>query len=189
MAATIDGRRTRNAAAVAGAPAREVYAACRRDPGATDPCGGVPMAEDSRSHPGEARKADARSASRAVTPMRSADRQHASRRVMLSFVRRRGLSLALVVLVVCAVSLAQGSISSTVAFGALRGPVGFSLATVTAVGYGVRWAVVAVMAALWLFGKKRPLFVLVIVVNVFSTLALLMHTAFLSSVLAGLSVG
>jgi hypothetical protein len=47
---------------------------------------------------------------------------------MIDFIRQRGVSLALVigVLALCGVTL--GSISYTLAFGALRGPLGMNLA-------------------------------------------------------------
>ncbi|GAB2585011.1 hypothetical protein GCM10027034_16780 [Ramlibacter solisilvae] len=106
---------------------------------------------------------------------------------MIDFVRRRGPSLALVVLVTGAAALAQSSIAYTFAFGALKAALGFDLSKLAELGYVGRWGLLTVMAVLWLLGKKRPLFLLAIIVNGFATLVLLLHTGFLTSVLAGLS--
>jgi len=106
---------------------------------------------------------------------------------MAEFVRERGLSLALVILVISAAALAQGSISYTFVFGELRGPLGLNLAPLADFGYSLRWGLAALMAASWLLKKKRLLFMLVIVVNALATLVLLLHTGILTSVLAGLS--
>lgn len=106
---------------------------------------------------------------------------------MSSFVRRRGLSLALVVLDMFVVSLAQGAISYTFLFGQLRGPLVLKLVSLSTLGYLMRWGFFAWMVALWLLKKKSLLFAVVIVANAFSTLILLLHTGFLISVLTGLS--
>src|SRR5215472_5676622 len=90
------------------------------------------------------------------------------------YVRGRGLSLALVILVMAGAALAQASISYTFAFGELRGPLGLDLAKLTELGYLARWSSLSLMAALWLLGKRRGLFLLMIAVNAFATLALLL---------------
>jgi uncharacterized membrane protein len=108
---------------------------------------------------------------------------------MLDFVSRRGGSLALVVLVMIADALAQNSISYTFAFGALGAPLKLDLTKLVTFGFVVRWGLLASMSVLWLVGKKRALFVLVLVVNTFATLVLLTHAGFLASVLAGVSRG
>lgn len=106
---------------------------------------------------------------------------------MADFVRRRGFSLALVVLVMMAIGLAQNSISYTFAFGALGIPLKLDLTALTTLGSLVRWGLVVSMAVLWLLRKKGALFALVIIVNGTATLTLLLHAGFLASVLAGLS--
>lgn len=106
---------------------------------------------------------------------------------MINFIRQRGLSLALVIAVMALSGVTQGSISYTFAFGALRAPLGMNLGALAELGYATRWILVAVMAALWLLEKKRALFLLMIAFNAMATLVLLLHTAFLISVLAGLS--
>ena len=105
---------------------------------------------------------------------------------MADFVRQRGFSLGLVVLVMAVVALVQSSITYTFAFGELRGPLGL-LTTLAKFIYFMRWSLVAVMAALWLLKKKRVLFVLVMIVNAVSTLVLLVDTGSLTSELTGLS--
>jgi hypothetical protein len=106
---------------------------------------------------------------------------------MSNFVHLRGHSLGLVVLVMIAVSLAQGSISYTFVFGDLRGWHALQLASLAMPGYLVRWGLVAWMAVLWLLMKKRLLFTAVIVANVFSTLLLFLHAGLLIAVLAGVT--
>jgi hypothetical protein len=106
---------------------------------------------------------------------------------MADFVHQRGVSLALVVVVMSVTAVTQGSISYTFAFGDLRGPVALNLAMLTHVAYFTRLVLVTLMAALWLLKKKRALMVLIIGVNIYGTLALLLHMGFLTSVLAGLS--
>jgi len=106
---------------------------------------------------------------------------------MMDFIRHRGIELAEVILIMAVAALAQASISYTFAFGELRGPLGLNLRKLTEFGYLVRWGLLAFMALLWLLGQKRPVFILVIVVNALATLSLLIHTGFLTSVLAGLS--
>jgi hypothetical protein len=102
-------------------------------------------------------------------------------------IHQRPLSLALVVIVTAAVAFAQGSISYTFAFGALRDVLGLHLTKLTEWGYFVRWGLVGVMAVLWLIGKKKALYVLAIILNANATLVLLAHTGFLTSVLSDLS--
>ena len=105
---------------------------------------------------------------------------------MADFVRQRGLSLALVVLVMSVDAIAQVSISYTFAFGELRGLLGLDV-TLARIGYVTRIGIVALMAVLWLLERRRALLALVIVVNAYATLILLLHTGLLASVLAGLS--
>jgi hypothetical protein len=103
------------------------------------------------------------------------------------FIRQRGLSLALVIVVMAGSALSQGSISYTFAFGALGMPLGLSLKGLTEAAYFARWCLLGAMAVMWALGRKRILAVLIIIVNVIATLALLLHTSFLLRVLSGLS--
>ena len=71
------------------------------------------------------------------------------------WVRRRGPSLAVVVIVMTLAAMAQGSISYTFAFGALRGPLGLDFGRLPQWGYIARWCILAAMVALWALGKKQ----------------------------------
>jgi hypothetical protein len=106
---------------------------------------------------------------------------------MSEFVHQRGTSLALVIVVMTVAALAQGSISYTFAFGALRDSLGVNVSALADIAYFARLGIAAVMAGLWLLRRKRALMTLVVIINAYSTLALLLHTGLLTSVLAGLS--
>jgi hypothetical protein len=100
-----------------------------------------------------------------------------------SFFRSRGPSLAAVVLIMLAISIAQVGISYTMTFGALSGILPRDRTTMTTVLVLARFALVALMAVLWVAGRKRALFRMIVVVNALFTLALLVHTSALTTVL------
>ena len=82
-----------------------------------------------------------------------------------TFFRDRGLSLALVILIMFAVSLGQTGISYTMAFGALsavlprdRSGIATSLAI-------LRFSLVGLMAVLWALRRKHALFHLIVIAN------------------------
>src|SRR6516165_5065989 len=82
-----------------------------------------------------------------------------------TFFRDRGLSLALVILILFAISLGQTGISYTMAFGALRALLpkdrsGIALSLVV-----MRFGLVALMAVLWALKRKHALFRLMVVAN------------------------
>ena len=106
---------------------------------------------------------------------------------MNAFFRDRGLSLAAVVLVLVAVSLIQSSLSYTMAFGALRSllPVDVSLLATFLVA--LRVAILVLLIVLWALNRKHALFRAIVFANAVFTLALLLHTATLLSVLVGAS--
>jgi hypothetical protein len=106
---------------------------------------------------------------------------------MREFVRHRGTSLALVVVVMSVASVFQSSISYTFAFGDLHSLMGLSLSRLADISYFSRIAFVAAMVILWLLGKKHTLMTVVVIANAYNTLVLLIHTGLLTSVLAGLS--
>lgn len=106
---------------------------------------------------------------------------------MVDFFRQRGVSLALIVLVGFVVVVAESAISYTFALGDLHGRQGVHAPAFAVLGQLVRTGLVVGMAALWLLGRKRALFKLVIVGNVIATLVLLLHTVFLAMAVAGLS--
>ena len=106
---------------------------------------------------------------------------------MFDFIRQRGTSLALVVLVGLATATAESAITYTFVLGELKGRLGMQWSAVEAVIQFVRVALVALMATLWLLGRRRALFNLVIVSAVIATLVLLLHTISLGLVVVGLS--
>ena len=106
---------------------------------------------------------------------------------MRNFVTDRGPSLALVVLVMLVVVLSQGAIAYTFSFGQLQGRLPIDAPGLANYVGGARLGLMALMALLWGLGRRRALFNLVIVVNGIATLSLLVHTASLTAVLAGLS--
>ena len=110
---------------------------------------------------------------------------------MKSFLRDRGLSLAMVLLIMLVISLSQGGISYTIGFGALRGalrgPLPVSLRLLVTVLVGFRVGCVVLMVVLWALNLKRALFRLIVIVNALFTVALLAHTSTLIAVLFGAS--
>src|ERR1700751_4162385 len=102
-----------------------------------------------------------------------------------TFFRDRGSSLALVMLIMFAVSLGQTGISYTMAFGALSGLLPrdrSGIATSLAI---LRFGLVALMAVLWALRRKHALFRLIVIANALFTLALLIQTSSLVSALFG----
>jgi hypothetical protein len=102
-----------------------------------------------------------------------------------TFFRDRGFSLAAVILIMFAISLAQTGISYTMAFGALRAVLPrdrSSIATSLAI---LRFGLVALMAVLWALRRKHAVFQLIVVASAFSTMALLIQTGSLMSALFG----
>ena len=104
---------------------------------------------------------------------------------MKSFLRNRGPSLAVVVLILFVISLAQGGISYTMTLGALQGFLSSDLSLLTTGLIVLRFGLVAAVGVLWLFKLKHALFQLVIGVNAWFTLALLGHTSALIAALLG----
>jgi hypothetical protein len=102
-----------------------------------------------------------------------------------TFFRDRGSSLALVMLIMFAISLGQTGISYTMAFGALSALLPrdrSGIATTLAI---LRFGLVALMAVLWVLRRKHALFRLIVIANVLFTLALLVQTSSLVSALFG----
>jgi hypothetical protein len=104
---------------------------------------------------------------------------------MMRFLRTRGLSLAVVVLVMFLISTTQGAISYSVVRGPLRAFVPSHLPTILAVLYVSRIALLALLVVLWALNRKKTLFHTVVVTNAFFTLKLLLDTFSLIGVLGG----
>ncbi len=106
---------------------------------------------------------------------------------MKAFLRDRGLSLALVVVIMLLIAISQGGISSSFAFGRLRN----HLPTVTPVIVGalltLQVALVALALVLWTLNRRRALFNVIVIANILFTMMLLLYTSVLMAVLAGLS--
>ena len=82
-----------------------------------------------------------------------------------------------------AISIAQAGISYTMTFGALSGLLPRDRTTMTTVLVIARFGLVALMAVLWAAGQKHALFRMIVIVNALFTLALLVHTSALTTVL------
>ena len=106
---------------------------------------------------------------------------------MNSFFRNRGSGLATVVLILFAISFAQGAISYAMTLGALDGLLSSDESLVTAALVVLRFAFVTVLVVLWALKLKHALFRSIILVNAFFTLALLGHTIALVGALFGSS--
>src|SRR5271169_5759886 len=94
---------------------------------------------------------------------------------MKSFFQDRGHWLAEILLIMFAVSLAQASISYTMAFGALRDFLPNERSLLATVLVALRFGLVAVLAVLWMLKRRHVLFRFIIATNALFTLALLVH--------------
>ena len=103
----------------------------------------------------------------------------------MTFFRDRGVWLATVVLVMFAISLLQGAISYTLAFGPLWGLLPRDPSVLATVLLTLRSGLVAVIVLLWALKRKHALFLTVILANAAFTLALMVHTIALLAVLFG----
>jgi len=106
---------------------------------------------------------------------------------VVRFVRDRGVSLALIVLVLYFVSLMQEAVTYTLVLGRLSSGQSQDLHLVAAVLTAVRSVFLLSMIGLWLFSRRRALMRVIVIANALFTAGLLAHTAFLLEVLAGLS--
>jgi hypothetical protein len=104
---------------------------------------------------------------------------------VISFLRARGGSLAVIVLVMFLISTTQGAISYSVGRGPLRELVPSDLPAVLAVLYATRIVLLTLLVLLWALKRKRALLHIVIVANIYFTLKLLLDTSSLIGVLGG----
>ena len=105
----------------------------------------------------------------------------------MDFIRARGRSLTLVVVVMCVVAVFQSGISYTIAEGELRKLLPVSAPAITLTLTALRIGLLLLIVLLWAVNRKRALFRAVIAVNAFFTLILLTQTYSLVSILAGIS--
>ena len=104
---------------------------------------------------------------------------------MTVFLRARGASLAVVVLVMLLVSVLQARISYSVERGLLLKLELAALPVILVVLYVLRMALLLLLVTLWVLNRKRALLRTIIVANAYFTLILSLHTIALISVLGG----
>jgi len=105
---------------------------------------------------------------------------------MMPFLRTRGPSLAVVVLVLVCISMLQAGISYSVWQGPLQKFQPTAFRVLVTGFYGLRISLLLLLAMLWLLDRKRALFRAIIVTNVYFTLGLLVDVISLIRVLGGL---
>ena len=103
-----------------------------------------------------------------------------------SFLHKRGIALALIVLVMYLIAITQGAVSYTMTLGQLKGRLWHDVDLFTFAQYSIRGILLLVMTALWL-DRKRALLRVIVVANSLFTVVLLVNTGFLMAILAGLS--
>ena len=101
------------------------------------------------------------------------------------FVRARGLSLAVVVIVLSLVSVTQTGISYSVGSGPLHALEPVDLSGMLPVFYVARIALSALLVTLWGLKRKRTLFAVLVAANAYFTLVLVLDTYGLIRVLGG----
>lgn len=106
---------------------------------------------------------------------------------MFELIRRKGVSRGVVILVLLLDAVAQWTISYTLVGGRLKEHLGVDVTSLGVSGYVLRGALLAALVACWLLERRRAVFLLVIAVNGLATIALLVHTTLLISVLIGMS--
>jgi hypothetical protein len=92
---------------------------------------------------------------------------------MMHFFRVRGLSLAIVVLVMVLIAGLQAGISYSVALGPLRQLESTTVRILLVGFYGVRIALLLVLATVWALNRKHLMFRIIIAANAYFTLVLL----------------
>jgi hypothetical protein len=104
---------------------------------------------------------------------------------MMLFLRARGRSEAIVVLVMFLIAVLHAGISYSVWEGPLRKFHPSAFPVVVAAGYPTRIALLLLLVLLWVLNRKRALFRTIIAANVYFTLALLFDVTALLQVLGG----
>ena len=120
-----------------------------------------------------------------VTESSSLRSRHSDGDMTATFFRDRGPSLALVILIMFAISLGQTGISYTMAFGALSALLPRDRSGIATSLVILRFGLVALMAVLWALRRKHALFRLIVIANALFTMALLIQTSSLISALFG----
>lgn len=110
-----------------------------------------------------------------------------TQRGVVDFFRERGIALLLVVGVMLLITLVQGGISYSIADGPLQRLLPTAAAAVARALFGLRLALLLLLALLWTLGRRRALFNAIVVANALFTVVLLLDTSALLSVLAGIT--
>jgi hypothetical protein len=105
---------------------------------------------------------------------------------MMRFLRARGLSLAVVVLVMFLIAALQAGISYSVGQGPLRRFESGAFRLLVAGLYALRIALLLLLVMLWGLNRKRALFRTIIAANIYFTLGLLLDVIALLQILGGL---
>jgi len=105
---------------------------------------------------------------------------------IMLFLRARGLSLAVVVVVMLFIAVLQAGISYSVGQGPLRKFESTAFLVLATALYAIRIALLLLLVMLWVFNRKRALFRTIMAANVYFTLALLLDVISLLQVLGGL---
>jgi hypothetical protein len=105
---------------------------------------------------------------------------------MMLFIRARGFSLAVVVLVMFVAAVSQAGISYGFALGPFRSFQSTTYRMIEAGLYTVRIILLLLLTMLWALNRKRALFRTIIAANTYFTLALLADVIALIGVLGGL---
>ena len=105
---------------------------------------------------------------------------------MMLFRRARGLSLAVVVLVMVLIAVLQAGISYSVGQGPLRKLEPTAFPVIVVGFYALRITFLLLLAVLWLLNRKRGLFRIIIAANIYFTLGLLVDVISLIRILSGL---
>jgi len=110
-----------------------------------------------------------------------------TQRGVVDFVRERGIALLLVVGVMLLITLVQGGISYSIADGPLHRLLPRAAPAVATGLYALRLVLLLLLFVLWVAGHRRALFGAIVVANALFTVALLLDTFSLLSVLAGIT--
>jgi hypothetical protein len=105
---------------------------------------------------------------------------------LMRFLRARGLSLLVVVLVMFLIAVLQAGISYSVGQGPLRKFESTAFLVLATALYAIRIALLLLLVILWVFNRKRALFRTIVAANTYFTLALLLDVISLLQVLGGL---
>lgn len=108
----------------------------------------------------------------------------------MNFIRQRGSSLSMVVLVLLGTMLMQGEISYSTTFGKLDAFIripGINHGALPTAWLVARAAAMAVAVLLWILNRKRNLFRAIVVMNVLLTIGLFMNLTALVDALRGIS--